>query len=107
MVSIRRASATNQARLLGNRFDVITVANASQRRQRQHGLVDHGRSSSSFWPTPLSPLLSVPTSRLLFRLRAKNRQLGMERLLNMFGVGCGQTVFSAKNPMRPVSRVLR
>src|SRR6516165_2089162 len=106
MVSICRTSATNEARLVGDRFNVITVANASRRRQRQYGLVDYGRPPSSSWSTPLSSLMFMPTRQLIRRLRAKNRQLGQERLLDVFGIGCGQTVFSAKNPMRPICRFL-
>jgi hypothetical protein len=34
MVSIGGPTTTDQTRLLGNRFNVITVANASRRRQR-------------------------------------------------------------------------
>src|SRR6516162_3484296 len=68
MMGIGGTAAADQARLLGNRFDVIAIANAPQRRQRQHGLVDHGRPSSSFWPAPLRSFFFVPTSRLIFKL---------------------------------------
>ena len=48
MVSICRTSAANEARLLGNRFNVITVANATWCRQCQYAFVDSSTSATVF-----------------------------------------------------------
>jgi hypothetical protein len=39
-MGIRRAAAANQARLLGNRFNVVPIANATRRWKYQGALVD-------------------------------------------------------------------
>jgi hypothetical protein len=48
MVSICRTSATNEARLISNRFNVITVANAAWRRLGQYTFVDN-RAAAPFF----------------------------------------------------------
>ena len=39
-------------------------------------------------------------------LSRKDRELSSKSLLNARSVGCGQTVFSTENPMRPICSLL-
>jgi hypothetical protein len=56
VMGVRRFSATNQTRVLGNRFDVAPVTNAARLRQGQHALIDH------FGPRPLLWCTRIGTS---------------------------------------------
>jgi hypothetical protein len=51
MMHISRTATTDQARLLGNRFDMFAIANPTRLRQRQPALIDY-RSSSLPGSTP-------------------------------------------------------
>ena len=97
VVGIRGLSAANQARLLGNEFDMVPVTNTARLRQRQRALVDRIRSSL------LLLLLSqtmTPRSRRhcglhglslgnAFSLGGKARKSRLEAFLDALGVCCG------------------
>src|SRR5215471_1830616 len=53
VVSIGRTAATDQACLLGDRFDMIAVANPTRHRQCQHTFVNDGAAKPLFatWTT--------------------------------------------------------
>ena len=59
MVGIGRAAAADQTRLLGNRFDMLPVANPTRRRQCQYAFVDSGGSAPLLASTGLTRLSSL------------------------------------------------
>ena len=97
MMGVRRLAATDQARLLGNQFNVITVANPPRRRQREHTLI------YSSGPPPLSAAICAREPRPGFLRHGliscsfghKTRQLCLESLLDELGIECGQSVLAA------------
>jgi hypothetical protein len=97
MVRICRASAANEASLLGDRLDMLAVANSARRSQCQPAFVDdHGPSfPASFGQTVFGFLRS-------FRgVCGKGRDFQVEGLLNVLGIGRRQSVFGAKDPLSP------
>jgi hypothetical protein len=100
MMSIRRAATADEARLLGNRFDMIPVANATRCWERECALIYHRAAAPAFG--------SIWTADRRLNLRwglhriPKARQPLLESLLYAFGINCGQTVFGAHNPMCPI-----
>jgi hypothetical protein len=97
MVSIGRASAADKARLLGDRSDMLPVANATRRRKRQHAFVDNS-GSASFRQSIFRFVRNVPFA---YGVCGNGSDLRLKCLLNVLGIGCSQTVFVAKNPMSP------
>jgi len=104
MMSICRAAAADETRLLGNPSNVIPVANPPRRRQRQHTLVYCSGSQSLFAP--------ILTWEPRFRGQAvcspahHTRQPRLESLLDALGIGRGQSIFGTKNPMSPICSFL-
>jgi hypothetical protein len=104
MMSICWAAAADETRLLGNQSNVIPVANPPRRRQRQHTLVYCSGSQSLFAP--------ILTWEPRFRGQAvcspahHTRQPRLESLLDALGIGGGQSIFGAKNPMSPICSFL-
>jgi hypothetical protein len=104
MMSVCRAATADETRLLGNQSNVIPVAKPPRRRQRQHAFVYCGGSPSLFAP--------ILTGEPRFRGQAvcspahNTRQPRLESLLDALGVGRGQSIFGAKNPMSPICSFL-
>ena len=72
MVGIGGLSTTNQARMLGDRSDVIPVTNAARLRQRQHALVDRLRSQPGLW-LYCAPLISSMRHYRMWHLRRRRK----------------------------------
>src|SRR5215467_5577978 len=104
MMSICRAAAAYETRLLGDQSNVIPVAYPPRRRQRQHAFVYCGGSQSLFAP--------IHTWEPRFRGQAvcspahNTRQPCLESQLDALGIGGGQSIFGAKNPMSPICGLL-
>src|SRR5262249_3034852 len=100
MMSICRAAAADETRLLGNQSNVIPVANPPRRRQRQHTLVYCGGSPLLF----ASILTWEPRFRgqAVCSLAHNTRQPCPESLLDALGIGVGQRIFGTKNAMSPI-----
>jgi hypothetical protein len=83
---------------------VIPVANPPRRRQRQHAFVYCGGSQSLFAPI----LTRKPRLRgeAICSLGHNIRQPRLEGLLHALGIGGGQSIFGAKNPMSPICSFL-
>src|SRR5262249_53871924 len=96
MMSICRAAAADETRLLGNQSNVIPVANTPGRRQRQHAFVYCGGS-----PSLSAPILTWEP-RPVCSPAHNTRQPCLESLLDALGIGGGQSIFGAKNAMSPI-----
>ena len=100
MMSICRAAAADETRLLGNQSNVIPVANPPVRRQRQHALVYCGSSQLLFAriltrePRFRGQVVCSPAHNI--------RQPCPESLLDALSIGRSQSIFGAKNPMSPI-----
>src|SRR5262249_4962797 len=104
MMSVGRTSATDKARLLRNRFDVLLVTDTSRVRQRQYALIDGASSvACASIRTTFGEWLSL--RRDLCRTR-KTRQSLLEGLLDAVGINCGQAVFGAHGSMGPNCRLV-
>src|SRR5262249_21704181 len=104
MMSVCRAATADETRLLGNQSNVIAVANPPRRRQRQHAFVYSGGSQSLVAPV----LTQEPRFRgqAICSLGYNIRQPRLEGLLDALGIGRGQSIFGAKNPMSPICSFL-
>src|SRR6516164_10369911 len=88
VMSIGRPPTTNQARLLHDVPDMFAIANPPRLGEHQHALID-------LWCTGLlDQLPSAPSlRRASFFVFCRDRcQFGSERCLDLFGVGCRQSV---------------
>jgi hypothetical protein len=83
---------------------VIPVANPPRCRQRQHAFVYCGGSQSHFAPI-LTPELRF-REQAICSLSHNTRQLLLESLLDALGIGRGQSIFGAKNPVSPICSFL-
>src|SRR5262245_37114741 len=95
MVGVGRAATANQARLLGHRFDMLPIANATRRREGQHSLVNtYLRFLAALTgPRPLNQILLSSWNKIC--------ELCLECLLNLFSVGCSECVFIRDNLTSP------
>ena len=115
VMGVRGLSAANQARVLGDRPDVIPVADPARLRQGQRALVDQPSSAGRVFgcsfvrPRGLrrgaAGLAGRVSGSSAGRSR-KGRQLGLEGLLHALGVRRCQPVLLAQGPMRPDCRVV-
>jgi hypothetical protein len=103
-MSVCRAAAADETRLLGNQFNVIPVANPPRRRQRQHGFVYCGGSPSFFAP------ILTPEPRLRgqnISSRGHNTcQSRLKNLLDALRISRCQSIFGAKNPLSPIGGIV-
>jgi hypothetical protein len=108
MMGIRRAAAADEARLLGNRFDMFPIANPTRCGQSQHGLINNSRLPPTHFCS-MCPmfLVLVRNGWFVFRFALKSRQLVSERQLNVRDVGSSEGAFDTKNPMSPIRGVVR
>jgi hypothetical protein len=95
----------DQARELGNRFDMLAIPNPPWCRQRQDALVDDGLS-------PLSSLRQsmfcfVGTLGLVDKFARKDCQPGSECLFDPNGVGLNERTFLTENTVSPMRGFLR
>ena len=97
MMGIRAPPAADEARLLGDIFDVLSVANTTGCRQRECGFVDCRASEM--------PFTARTNSRLsLYRDFCRTHkiiQLRLESLLDVLSVGRAQGVFCRLPLLRP------
>ena len=111
MVGICRASATDETRLLGDKFDVIAISNTPRLRVHEDCLVNRLPRRPSF---PAAGVLGTGWMCILLELRdpsfgavnGKARKLGPKRLLNMLGVGRIELVLFLHPPVRPLGGIV-
>jgi hypothetical protein len=109
MMGVRWLAAADQARLLGNQSNVVTVANPAWHRQREHALIY--RSGSP----PIFALIRTREPRPGFlrhgpiscSLKHKTLQPRTKSLLDALGIRRGQSVFGGKYLLSPICSILR
>ena len=106
MMGIGGTAAADKARLLGNRFNMLPVANPARRRQSQYGLVDNSSRSPPFSSMRRTVLSFVRDLRSIRSAGSDVSQPIFEHLLNARGVGCRQGIFGAKNSVSPIRSVV-
>jgi hypothetical protein len=96
-MTIRWAPTADQARELGNRFDMLAIPNPSWRWQRQYALIDGG-------PSPLAlPRPGFIGVRVFVEgLARNNRQPRLECLLDLNGIILDERVFLSEHTVSPI-----
>ncbi len=106
MMGICRLTAADEAWLLGHQSHVIAVANPARRRQCQHAFICHRGLSPCSIRMRKWRFSVLQHQGTICSIDRKNRQSRLESLLNALSIGCGQSVFGAKNLLSPVGRSL-
>ena len=89
MMGIRGPPAADEARLLGDIFDVLSVANTTGCRQRECGFIDCRASAMRFTARTNSGLSLYREPRRIHKII----QPCLEGLLDVLGIGRAQGVF--------------
>jgi hypothetical protein len=102
MVGISRAPAANKAWLLGNRFDVLPIANPTRHWERQDAFVNYTGSAPLYWHRWASKRrLNLLHPQSIAGVAPKACQPRLKCCPNTRGICCSESVFGAKNPMSP------
>jgi hypothetical protein len=99
VMGIRGAPPTNKAWLLGNRFDMLPIANSTRRWEGQDAFVNNSGCAALFGSHQTRG--SALYRRSINRIDCEVCQPRPEGCLDALGVGYRQSVFVAKNPMSP------
>ena len=96
VVGFDRSPPADQAGQLGDRFDVVPIADPPRRRQCQHGLVDSR-------PSPFVSLRQSMVSILwfIYRFTRKDHQPGLEGFFDREGISVNKCIFLTESTMSP------
>src|SRR5713101_4721083 len=100
MVSVSGTPAADQARLLGNRFDVVPIANPTRRWQRQYAFIDNRNSLPLFASTSMRGWgFRFLCKGSTCSVGCNARQPRLESQLHALSIACSQTIFGANSAM--------